>query len=532
MYSILVTDDEQIVIDSLSLVIRRNFPGQVALYTALSGSEALETVRSREPDIVFMDINMPGFNGLETVSLIKQSNPGVVIIILSAYDDFQYAQEAVNLGVYKYLTKPVNRNLIVKTIRDAMGIIDSKRGKLTNDIELHKKLHFVSSIVESDFIYSCVFCGNKDVNLSSYLDYFGIRDNSPWFFCCMEIPRLVQMNSQNIYHKIRTILNAKSRCIIGSFMMNRLIVFFPAENISTGQQSLEDVQKKIIHDVYTTIAFKVAPDVRMGISDLETDMRNTTAAYNDALSALNRTSPDGGIVYTSKARNAPNEEQEIVLSAGKILNRLQAGDMAGVRGLVSSYCALLFTVYSNDINKIKTNLFELLVKARTITTDADISYRDEAFDDAFEILSKTNDQNKIEQFVQERCTECAAAMARIHTKQEKPIIKEACVYISEHLAENITLEHMASLLHVSQYYLSKLFKEEKGDNFIKYVTNLRMNKAKDLLQDSSLSIKEITAATGYNDQNYFSKLFKLRYGITPTEFRDASREEIGGTKNG
>ena len=129
MYNVLLTDDEKIVVDSLTYIIERNFPNQIRLFSALSGTEALETARTQNIDIVFMDISMPGLNGLETISRIRQFNSGIVIIILSAFDRFQYAQEAINLGAFKYLTKPVNRNLIVQTIRSAMDIVDQETEK-------------------------------------------------------------------------------------------------------------------------------------------------------------------------------------------------------------------------------------------------------------------------------------------------------------------------------------------------------------------------------------------------------------------
>ena len=106
MYNILLTDDEQIVIDSLSFIINENFEGQVNTYTALSGTQALEVVTNNKIDIIFMDINMPGINGLETISCITKLKPDTVIIMLSAFDKFQYAQEAMNIGAFKYLTKP------------------------------------------------------------------------------------------------------------------------------------------------------------------------------------------------------------------------------------------------------------------------------------------------------------------------------------------------------------------------------------------------------------------------------------------
>ena len=185
MYGILLTDDEQIMIDSLKFTIEKNFPSEVKLFSALSGSLALETVAKEQVDIIFMDINMPGLNGLETVKFIMQSKPDTVIVILSAFDHFQYAQEAVNLGVYRYLTKPVNRNTVVETLRNAMTIVDQKRGRKSSEEELHKKLDIVSPMVESDFIYSAALSGMKDV--SEYFSYFGIS-GSAWCFCCLEFP--------------------------------------------------------------------------------------------------------------------------------------------------------------------------------------------------------------------------------------------------------------------------------------------------------------------------------------------------------
>ena len=89
---------------------------------------------------------------------------------------------------------------------------------------------------------------------------------------------------------------------------------------------------------------------------------------------------------------------------------------------------------------------------------------------------------------------------------------------------DIGLEQVAEYLNLSTFYLSKLFKEEKGCNFIAYVTDLRLEKAKKLLVDSSLIIKEIAQNVGYNDQNYFSKAFKQKYGLSPSEFRDSLGE--------
>ena len=218
MYHILLTDDEQIVTDSLAFILEKNFPSQVEVFKASSGSEAINICRSQKIDIIFMDINMPGLNGLDTISEIKQFNPSAVVIILSAFDKFQYAQEAMSLGAYRYLTKPVNRNLVTQTVRNAMGIIDSLQGKLSNDIEIKEKLSFVSSIVESDFIYSSIYSGAADVkDLHRYLEYFKIPETS-YFYLCIEYNSL---HISLILYKLVGLLST------GRIIPNRMIVPYP-----------------------------------------------------------------------------------------------------------------------------------------------------------------------------------------------------------------------------------------------------------------------------------------------------------------
>jgi len=517
MYNILITDDEQIVIDSLSFIINKNFPGQVTMFSALSGAEAISVTNTNEIDIVFMDINMPVMNGLETVNCITRSKPDTVVIMLSASDKFQYAQEALNLGAYKYITKPVNRNLVIQTVRGAMNIVDTKRGKVSDDQELQRKLDFVLPMVESDFIYSCAFSGEKNIDLSSYLDYFNIHETT-WCFCCIEVPHIDSSNQYAVYTKIRDILNEHARCLMGSFMLNRLVVFVPLENDSTPDLCSEKMHL-LLKDIYTMLSLKVVAGIRVGVSKIESDKTHTAASYNEALAALNRTPPEGGCLFAdSESPAAAKTLGEAAKLLDQLFNRMRIGDASGVKQLATAYCASL-TQADISMDKKKNALFELLVNARNITTEVNESYTNEAFDNSFAVLSEENDMNNLELFVQKRLFECISAITNARTQHENPTINKVCAYISEHIAEDLPLEQIAMDAQISPFYLSKLFKEEKGQTLSTYICDMRLDKAKEMLTSSSSSIKEISASVGYNDQNYFSKLFKNKFGITPTEFR-------------
>ncbi len=515
-YNILTCDDEQIVIDSLQFIIKKNFEGQVNLFSALSGAEALQVVSTGKIDIIFMDINMPGMNGLETISCILNLHPETVIIMLSAFDKFQYAQEAMNLGAYKYITKPVNRNVVIQTVRNAMNLVDEKRGKGSEGSELQKKLDIISPMVESDFIYSCMFNTDKNDDLSDYLSYFNLSVTN-YFFMCLEFPHADSKNQLELSTSIRKILSDKYKFIMGSFMTKRIALFISVD-FEENDDRIEVFHEKA-RNIYTLLCLNIEKGIRAGISKISDTLENVTISYNESLSALNCTSPNGELLFSDEtARDTAGDKKMHELSE-RIFNRLKSGDSAGVKFLSVLYCREQMERNGN-MDEFKNNVFELIIEAKNITKQCAAQFDDSAFRGLFGFLSGASTENEIQDFLSARLTECTSAISSCREKKENPIIKKVCSYLNEHFNENFSLDDASSLAGVSPFYLSKLFKEETGETFVNYVTDKRLNKAKQLLSETDFSIKEITAQTGYNDQNYFSRLFKNKFGVTPTDFRE------------
>jgi two-component system response regulator YesN len=527
MFKILVTDDEQIVIDSLSFIINKNFADEAKVFTALSGTEAIETVMKEDIDILFMDINMPGLSGLETVSVITKLKPNIVFVILSAFDQFQYAQKAIDLGAYKYITKPVNRNVVIETIRGAMQLVQEKQGKLTADAELHKKLDMVSPMIENDFIYACIFNNDKSTGLASYLDYFNLSEN-PWVFCCFEIPNINSDNQYSTYLKIHELLNTEHRCLVSSFMMNRIAVFFPIFSENPDYSEIQEQIKKF----YTTLSYNITAGIRAGVSSIYSDISQLQASYSQSLSALNKTAANGGIVFSdgvnlSNEADFSNDNSNLETSQKKsgfaefktqIINKLSSGDSSGVKSFLELFTSELIS-QNLPIDKVKNSFFELIVTANNTTRELNKNFTSDTFDNAFATLSGEDDIKLIKEFAQKFLMECAQAISSVKKAEENPIIKKVCAYVDENLSHDISLETAADFAGVSSFYLSKLFKEEKGETFINFISDKRLEKSRQLLESTELSIKEITAEVGYNDQNYFSRIFKSKYGLSPKEYR-------------
>lgn len=514
MINILITDDEQIVIDSLSFIINKNFEGEAKVFTANSGTEAIEIVMKENIDILFMDINMPGLSGLETASVITKLKPNIVFVILSAFDRFQYAQEAINLGAYKYITKPVNRNTVIETVRGAMDLIDKNKGKLTESKELQQKLDLVSPMIENDFIYACIFNNDKALDISAYLEYFNLTE-SPWVFACFEFPHINSENQYNMYMKIHDLMNQDQRCLVSSFMMNRIAAFFPILSTSPDYASVQERLKKL----YTTLSFNISNGIRVGVSSITSDTSLLQASYNESLSILNKVDSNGGILFagTEQTEEKKFRESESEFK-NQIIAKLSIGDSSGSKTFLELYVSDLLAK-NLSMDKIKNKLFELIVTAKNATKEIVRSFESETFDNAFSTLCSENDIIRLKDYTQKMIIECCTAISNITTQKNNPSIQKVCDYVDAHLQEDISLEQMADYISVSSFYLSKLFKEEKGVTFINFVSDKRLEKARQMLEETDLSIKEITAEVGYNDQNYFSRIFKNKYGVSPKEYR-------------
>ncbi len=514
MFNILLTDDEQIVIDSLSFIINKNFADSVNVFTAHSGTEAIEIVMKENIDILFMDINMPGLSGLETASVITKLKPNIIFVILSAFDRFQYAQEAINLGAYKYITKPVNRNVVIETIRGAIDLVDKNKGKLTENKELQQKLDLVSPMIENDFIYACIFNNDKALDISAYLEYFNLTE-SPWVFTCFEFPHINSENQYDTYLKIHELMNQNQRCLVSAFMMNRIVAFFPLLSKSVEYSEVQERLKKL----FSILSFNISNGIRAGVSSITSDTAMLQASYNEALSILNKVDSTGGILF---ADTEQIEEQKHKVSESEfkhqIIAKLSIGDSSGSKTFLELYVSDMLA--SNlSMDRIKNKLFELMVTAKNSTKELIRDFESETFDNAFSILTSENEILRLKDYTQKMLFECCTAITNITSQKNNPAIQKVCDYVDAHLQEDISLEQMADYVNVSSFYLSKLFKEEKGVTFINFISDKRLEKARQMLAETELSIKEITAEIGYNDQNYFSRIFKNKYGVSPKEYR-------------
>lgn len=172
---ILICDDEGIVQQAIRFMIQKSFGDEFEIESAKNGRMAIELAESFRPDIILMDIQMPGINGIEAMEEIKREHKNIIFIVLTAYDKFEYSQKAIDIGVMSYLTKPINKDVLTDTLRKAMKLVNDRREKVSKDLKVKEKLEVVVPMIESGFVYSVLLGESNDTSNLTYRELLGIN---------------------------------------------------------------------------------------------------------------------------------------------------------------------------------------------------------------------------------------------------------------------------------------------------------------------------------------------------------------------
>jgi two-component system response regulator YesN len=526
MYKMIIADDESFVRDAFKMVINKHFPQIKVVAEAQTGREAIERASEFSPNLMIMDVKMPGINGLQAISEIKKINPETRFIVLTAYDYFKYAKEALRLSVDEYILKPARRERIIESVSRVIGIIEEVKNKKNQELELKERLSNVLPVLESEFALSMVF---GDIERISQMDYPKLLGKA--FDAGYSIVLDFNANDSKNRDMIKSILNSKVRdlltmffnarvgyCIISPVFSSRIAIFFPeseANDIDEIRMISVDLAKSLIKKIQDEL--EISP--LAGIGGFHKGIGGFIESYNEANLAV---SPKKyAVSHVDDIKIKKIDTSYSLKLERQLCEKIKQYDKDDT---LEIFKELYFSINTWENRDITDKMCELMVVLARILLEFEMeSAANKFFDDVerkkllmFETKQEVYEwcSSKIQQLVNH------LADSKI-TNTEDDIILSAARFIETNYMNEITLEDVAKAVNVSPYYLSKLFKSQMSQNFIDFLTDLRVDAAKKKIPDSNMSIKEICYEVGYNDPNYFTRVFKKVTGQTPLEYRQA-----------
>ncbi|NLP16666.1 MAG: response regulator [Clostridiales bacterium] len=528
MYKIMLADDEGIVIDSLKFIIEKNFGESCTVEYAYTGRSVIELAEKFKPDIAIMDIHMPGINGIEAMKEIRKTNKSVIFIIMTAFDKFNYAKEAINLGVLEYLTKPVNQSVVTQVLQKAMDMIQAERKKRSNDLLIREKLEIVIPIIESDFIYAALSGYDFERLKDNFCNLLGIKDDYGMFMVVefgdslvdgkLTNPVGISVKAQAFYPNIRASIKDELDGVVSPIMGNKIVTFIPSDKpqleyddrikiIEKARKLVRDLTKKL------DIQFKI------GIGSV-TPLNKLGDSYKEALSAI--MNGKGRVAHVKDLPiGCEYEEDYPVNIESALFEKIEKGNIEGTIAEANLFFDWMINNYPDHMMDVKLKVLEFVLFAeQKAFLSGGMTYYFLYRKDYLPTVIKIEKYEELRKWFIDKVTEACRNITTKREEQTSGLICKAKAYIEENFNKDISLDDVSRSVDISPYYFSKLFKEETGENFIEHLTNIRIEKAKELLMNSGMNIKNICIDTGYSDPNYFSRIFKKQVGVTPTEYRE------------
>ncbi|AOM81588.1 response regulator transcription factor [Salisediminibacterium beveridgei] len=504
---ILLVDDEKLERIAQRKMLEHHRPDVEICGEAANGEEALDLIRDKEPDLVCLDIQMPGKSGIDVVRAIEQHHPKIRVIMITAYDTFDYARDVMRAGVREYLLKPVAEKELIESI-DRLGedILQEKRAQQEQQKQEERIEMYVASMRANrilallmDYHVDGMDEEMRDDPLSNATAVLAISLPKG------DAPALIALR-ESITDEL-TRLNPG--CLVGPVLGSHIPAFLTGNTAA----SLSQLLQSFISAIQRNTEMEIAVGASEGI---ETD-EDFGRAYQEAVAALTDVKNAKGANYQLYRESAATQATGTRFKAeSELIERVKHGDEGNVIADFEQYFSTISAEANYQPARLKQELDEFFIVLHRALTELGVNT---GRFDATVMTSMT-------QLRQQALTHVKQTVKDVDNWRDADMehsLEQVRRFIDTHYRSSLSLDEVADYAGLSMYYVSKLFKERFGVSFTRYVTDLRLTDAKRMLADSSISLKEIALELGYRDPNYFSRVFKKEVGISPTVYRDQAR---------
>jgi two-component system response regulator YesN len=542
MIEVLLVDDEAYVVESLQQTIPWKEMGVQHVHIASSVNDALQVLEEQPIDIVVTDIRMPGMSGLEFIERINQKWKHIKCILLTGYADFEYAKKAIQLHAFDYLLKPVDDEEFINTISNAVDAIRSEWEE-RKDAVVSSKAHLLE--MGNRFMHD-LFLGKQLLGkwllkkISDYHIPIQYHDDCAMLLFKIE-PKLSDSDDSisTIEKEMRTIIQEafadQFHFWYGKSPHHYFVVIVAWKtNAYTSveeNESMEQKRKKSLEQATVMLQQRMTRIWKENITIFVTDWfcfpDKLPSAYRKALTAFfqGRESDKGEIIFLEERPYRPLHIKSIesLYKPPTLIHLLESNQWDAAESKINDIfkelqCTSLSHEHIYEVFLAISNAFVFLAhKQGCFLSDIDNRVIDVVIGRQSFYTIDTLREWTFEMFQK---LKQKLQVSEKHAK--KSIIKQVQEIVMEHLSENISVKTIAEKVYLHPVYLSKLYKSETGESLGDYIIRIKMERAAFLLKHSNLKIYEITSELGYQNPQYFSRIFKKVYGMTPQEFRDKS----------
>lgn len=523
LYHIMVVDDEAEVRQGIAQKIDWKSLGFEIVADAENGQDALKKAESLDLDVVLTDIKMPFMDGLQLGAELVRRKPNVKLVVFSGFDEFEFAQEAIKLNVVEYALKPVNAEELTDILRRVKGTLDQEIADRRNISQLTEVFQRSLPLMREKFLHDLLRApmAPAEVQRQSERHSLSIREGKYKLVavCNVDIrpDRTPTIDAELISVSVRQMLDdtLRSRCRREIFLSVTSVI------VATAWESdpVEELML-LLGDVCAECDHIFNVTVTAGIGRPREHLEELYLSYAEARAAVEYKmfTGTGKAIYIADMERTgvenvepdPNGVQKL-LSAIKFGTReqisLQVDQLLGREDDPWSAQARLMAAMGSLIP---------ILQRYGLDEGEMLGPREEWLALLWEGVAPEAQRD----WLLSVCLRMSGRLSQERTSGPKRLVDEAKRYIrSNYTAPSLSVEELCQRLHISQSYFSTIFKQETGMSCVQYLTDVRMEKARELLLSTDQKTYLVAQAVGYDEPNYFSYVFKKKFGMSPSQYR-------------
>lgn len=532
MYKLLIVDDESIIREGILANIDFAAMGIEVVGSCENGMEAIDVFRDKSPDIILTDINMPFMDGMELAETLLEEAPLLKVVILTGYDRFDYAQQALKLKISDYLVKPVLPRDIKPVLKKLIKQIESERMQEESLSNLREQLSETLPILRDRFLNSLITRAYSTRELEGKLRSNQINLDAIYYqlLCVNEHSNMAGEPDYNKTDERLTRIHKLSLLQIeGLTDAIAFRTYYDNVALIIGGDSKDDVAETarlVATRMEEICQSQNGLDVGIGISSVRKGLEGLSESYKEANEALEFESFRGShhiICYDDIAYHN-RDAFDSADYASRMYKEFRSGNTESILELVDEFFVRLEDrTMSGEkamihIQNVVMSIM-LSIQDQGIEVDGVLGGKNPTV-----ALYDHESLSSIKTWMRDLCKELTGLIFSERETYQKNQSRLTVDYVDKNYCnQELSLKQACEELSMSVSYFSNLFKEATGTTFVDYLTTLRMDKAKELLRNTDLKTYEIADKVGFRDAHYFSLVFKKQTGMTATAFRESVR---------
>lgn len=522
MLNVMIIDDEKLVRAMIRQCINWEEINLEVVGEASSARMGMELIEEVHPDIIVMDIKMPGMNGLVCSELILGKYPHIKIIILSGHDDFEYATEGIHIGVFEYLLKPVNEEELRKAVIKARDAVYEERNHQKEFDRYKDELEKHSSYIKDRQLWGLISSSSPRQYLES-LDYFGIKIKDHVFQVALIEPRF----QENCPEEEKILMKMLVRKLVEDYYCNIPGIHTSdsgADWIIILNNEADDAIYDSGEELLRYLEDNTETQINIDVGNAYHDLNKVRESYREAKDAAKyRFSSGEKVIYFRDIYPYYDANASLAYDWGDIHELSNAIRIGNYPHTIKKLDEILeqFKKSGGKRDSALILAMEIFGEIMKICAELKISANIESIKyssmvgDVF--LKETLEE--IEEYLKQVVSEVCASIHLEVSDKEKSLVHKVQDAIEEHYSEEISLNTLAQKYFVNASYLSRVFKEKTGSTFTGYLFDVRMKAAENLVLHSELKAYEIAEQVGIADPHYFSSCFKKYTGMSLGEYK-------------